>query len=256
MLTTLMKLGLSEKEAKVYLAALELAQDTVQNISKKSGVNRPTTYVILEKLMQMGLISKVEKDRKTLFIAEDPRELENILEKQKREIEDKKGELKAIMEELKALNNTNQEKPIVKYFEGEDGLITLDKYGLEKIDRKIGTISVQPIDLIEKFFPLRRKSAVNERLKHKLKSRIIYTRDEPFTSAQNDSEMREGVFFPRELLPIDATVAVYPGLGVKIFYFGEKKKYGILIEDKDLARNMQLIMELALEGAKVKLKNK
>jgi len=254
MLTTLIKLGLSEKEAKVYLAALELAQDTAQNIAKKAGVNRPTTYVILEHLMQMGLISKVEKGKKTLFIAEDPRELENILDKQKREIDDKKQDLKEIMGELKALNNTNQEKPIVKYFEGEDGLITLDKYGLEKIDKKVGTISIQPIDLIEKYFPHRRKSAVGERIKHKLKSRIIYTRSEPFTKAQNEQEMREGIYFPREKFPIDTTFAVYPGLGVKIFYFGESKKYGILIEDKNLARNMQLIMELALKGAKHSLK--
>lgn len=41
MLTTLMKLGLSEKDAKVYLAALELAQDTVQNIAKKFQFNYP-----------------------------------------------------------------------------------------------------------------------------------------------------------------------------------------------------------------------
>lgn len=72
MISTLIKLGLSEKEAKVYLAALELAQDSAQNIAKKAGVNRPTTYVILEKLMKLGLANTLEENKKTLFVAESP----------------------------------------------------------------------------------------------------------------------------------------------------------------------------------------
>ena len=39
----LQKIGLSEKEAKVYLAALELGQASVQNIARKAEVNRATT---------------------------------------------------------------------------------------------------------------------------------------------------------------------------------------------------------------------
>lgn len=38
----LKELGLADKEARVYLASLELGSDTVQNIAKKSGVNRAT----------------------------------------------------------------------------------------------------------------------------------------------------------------------------------------------------------------------
>lgn len=35
----LISFGLSEKEAKVYLAALELGAETAQNLSKKAGIN-------------------------------------------------------------------------------------------------------------------------------------------------------------------------------------------------------------------------
>jgi sugar-specific transcriptional regulator TrmB len=73
MLETLIKLGLSEKEAAVYLATLELGEDTALNIAEKSQVNRTTTYVILEKLMKLGLASTVERGKKTVFVAEDPR---------------------------------------------------------------------------------------------------------------------------------------------------------------------------------------
>ena len=250
MLTTLMKLGLSEKEAKVYLAALELAQDTVQNIAQKAKVNRPTTYVILEKLMQMGLISKVEKDKRTLFIAEDPRELENLLEKQKRDIEDKKNELKAVMDELKALNNTNQEKPIVKYFEGEDGLIALENYGSHTLKKNPETLSITPIDILENFFPVKRKGAVNQRVKLGIKARTIYTYHDVIPKEIHDKELRDGVFIPRDKFPINTIMSIYPELGVKLFHLDKGKPYGVMIESKELAKNFQYYFELAWIGAK------
>lgn len=50
----LKQLGFSDKEAKVYMASLELGPDTAQEIAKKAGVNRTTTYVIIEKLIKKG----------------------------------------------------------------------------------------------------------------------------------------------------------------------------------------------------------
>ena len=40
--------GLSEKEAKVYMASLEIGEATADQIAKHSGVNRSTTYVQIQ----------------------------------------------------------------------------------------------------------------------------------------------------------------------------------------------------------------
>ena len=53
----LKELGFSEKESEVYLAMLELGPAAVQDIAKKAGVNRSTTYVMIESLKRRGLIS-------------------------------------------------------------------------------------------------------------------------------------------------------------------------------------------------------
>ena len=66
------KLGLSEKEAKVYLASLELGPSPVQVISQKSKVNRATTYVVIDSLMAMGLMSTYDEGKKTFFTSESP----------------------------------------------------------------------------------------------------------------------------------------------------------------------------------------
>ena len=57
----LQQIGLTEKEAKVYLAALELGEKAVQVIAQKAGVNRATTYFILESLIEKGLQRAINK---------------------------------------------------------------------------------------------------------------------------------------------------------------------------------------------------
>jgi len=48
MINELEKLGLNEKEARVYLALLELGESNIQGLSAKSSVKRTTVYDILE----------------------------------------------------------------------------------------------------------------------------------------------------------------------------------------------------------------
>ena len=51
----LTNLGLSEKSAQVYVAALSLGTSSVQTLAKKSGLKRPTAYSYIEELLQEGL---------------------------------------------------------------------------------------------------------------------------------------------------------------------------------------------------------
>jgi sugar-specific transcriptional regulator TrmB len=82
MFDKLRHLGLSENEAKVYMAMLELGPSVVVEIARKSGINRPTTYVQIESLKKKGLVSTQAKGKKQFFIAESPDKLELLIEKQ------------------------------------------------------------------------------------------------------------------------------------------------------------------------------
>ncbi|OGF20302.1 hypothetical protein A2Y83_02925 [Candidatus Falkowbacteria bacterium RBG_13_39_14] len=61
----LIKLGFNEKEAKIYLAALELGETVIQRISKKSGVNRTSAYHVIARLKEKGLMRTITKRKKT-----------------------------------------------------------------------------------------------------------------------------------------------------------------------------------------------
>ena len=245
------KIGLSEKEAKVYLATLELGQDSVQNIAKKAGVNRPTAYFIMERLMELGLASTLEHGKKTLFVAENPKELENLIDRERAEMDSRKTELKESMNQLLAIYNAKEGKPTVRYFEGADGLEALDRYGHDKLKKNSEILNLTPIDLIEKYFPNRRKNSLQERIKLGVKSRTIYTSENgEITGYKNKKELRDGIFVSRSKLPLDATISIYPEWCVKLYYFDPVKPYGVLIESKELSKNFALFFELAWAGAK------
>src|SRR3989344_276954 len=62
-------LGLSEGELSVYLAALELGQANIQDISRKSGTKRASTYNFIDALKERQLISEIKKGRRKLYSA-------------------------------------------------------------------------------------------------------------------------------------------------------------------------------------------
>ena len=111
----LLPYDLSENEAKVYLAALELGESSVERIAKKARQNRTTTYHTISLLRNKGLLSVAKHGKKTVYVAEDPNKLKTGLE-------DKLQSLDALLPELRSIANAIDRKPRVRFFGGFDGL--------------------------------------------------------------------------------------------------------------------------------------
>lgn len=112
---TLTSLGLSEHEAKVYLAAVSLGPATVMKIAAAAEIKRTTVYSVVESLKQKGLMTIVVKGFKNLFAAENPEKLESILET-------RKNLLTQTLPELSALYNLKGGESTIKYYEGITGI--------------------------------------------------------------------------------------------------------------------------------------
>lgn len=119
------KLGFSAKEVAVYRAVLEHGPAPVRTIATVSAVNRGTTYDILKSLMEQGLVSYYHQEKKQYFVAEHPEKLLQMVDARTASLSAAKGEAAAIIPELASLLSRAQEKPVVKYYEGDKGIRTI-----------------------------------------------------------------------------------------------------------------------------------
>lgn len=115
-------IGFSDKEVAVYLALLELGSSAVQPIARKAKVARPTTYLVLEKLLKQGLATRYVEGKKTVFTAESPRQLIQLVEREEQRIKDKRFEVEEALPALQAIIKAGVGKPTVRYFDGIEGL--------------------------------------------------------------------------------------------------------------------------------------
>src|SRR3989344_8865095 len=102
--------GLTEKEAKLYLALLELGQSTSSDLIKKLDYYSKTVYELLEKLMKKGLVSYVIKSNIKYFEAVNPEKFLDMLKEEEDNIKEKENKLKEILPKLKKLKETSKEK--------------------------------------------------------------------------------------------------------------------------------------------------
>src|SRR3989344_897021 len=114
------KLGLSDKEAKVYMAALEIGETTVTELAKKAILKRATVHLAISSLIMLGLLSETKKGKKRVISPVHPRRLLELAKFRANQIEDHFSDLLAIY-------NSPKEKPKIQVFEGEEGVRSLYK---------------------------------------------------------------------------------------------------------------------------------
>jgi sugar-specific transcriptional regulator TrmB len=115
LLNTLIGLGLAEKEAQVYLAAMALGASTVQKIAQSAEIKRTTAYSVLESLKTRGLIRVEQKGWKMLYAAENPEKLELIIEQMRNQVKNN-------LPDFSALYNLHSSGAFIKYYEGIESI--------------------------------------------------------------------------------------------------------------------------------------
>lgn len=248
--TELKKIGLQDKGAAVYLACLELGPSPVQQISRKAKVVRATTYVVLESLMQQGLVTRYKEGKKTLFSAEPPRQLMRLLEKQKEAIEDREHHLQELLPQLQVLMRGDGESPTARYFAGREGLRSIRQEIIRYSNTGDVIYNFTPADHLIGVFP-GDESFYPQRVAKKIVSKTIFTT----RSQQVKKEWLSGGlgkfsdrrYVPPEKYPISGGMTVFKNRIAFGSYAG--KQMGVVIESEVIAEMMRKLFELAWIGA-------
>ena len=110
--------GLSEAEARVYFAVLELGESNAERIAKKARVKRTSIYHTFALLRKKSLLTMVKRGKRSLYVAEDPKKMREMAER-------KLDALDRLLPELRSLARVIDKKPTVSYFEGSEEIRNL-----------------------------------------------------------------------------------------------------------------------------------
>lgn len=114
-LTEIVKnLGLTTQAAKIYLAALDLGEASVQQLARKSRIKRTTLYYILDELIEAGVLIYTKVGKKNYYVPERPA---HLLKRAKERISNFEESLQALEEKTGQVNK----RPRVYFLYGSHG---------------------------------------------------------------------------------------------------------------------------------------
>lgn len=235
----LRNIGLTEKEAHVYLACLELGSVVVSEISKRAKINRVTTYDILEKLIQKGFINFITKHKIKYFDATKP---DFIFDETKRKFD----EFKKALPDLKRLHGETPH-PRVRYFEGIAGIKAIYS---DTLTSKTEILNYANSKEIRQFWPNYDEEYVAKRAKRKIFLRGIAPDDKEGRKVQSENKKyhRQIRLVPERKYDFSNEINIYDNK-VAIISFNEGL-IGIIIESKEIADTQRVIFKMAWELAK------
>lgn len=228
--------GLTHKESKAYVAALELGETTIERLAKKSGIKRTTLYDVVDNLKGRGLISTLRRKKRTYYYAEDPRAISG-------QLKEKQETFESILPELLSIANFIEKKPRIRYFEGLEGLKEVYKETLKFPNQEmLAWISEEAFTNFDE--PWIRKHYIPKRIAQKIWVRAIV----PDTSvmrtfkAADGASLRQTRLVSGEKFPFAIELSLYGKNHIAIMAFEEK--IGMLIESQKIYTTLRSIFEM------------
>lgn len=211
----LAEIGLDTKTETIYRSLLSLGDAPVSRIARDAGVPRTSAYYLLQGLVALGLASTYNARGVRRFVAEHPRKLRDLFERQMIIAE-------RLIPDLEAEIQKNKSGALVRLFEGTDGVRALTEEALKsksKIVYSIGS-SRELLTLLGGkygFGTRRRKQGIRAKV-----LRFARDFDSKNTSAEEKRILPDSFSFPGFILVFDFRVAIIPF---------QKPPVGILIEN-------------------------
>jgi sugar-specific transcriptional regulator TrmB len=127
LLDLLTDLQLNRNEALTYEALLQIDSVSIRKVAALTGINRGTTYEALKHLVTLGLASVKNRGEREYYTAESPEKIHDLIRDKRRDLLDASAAAKTIVPRLLARQALPEGRPVVRYYEGDDGVVTILK---------------------------------------------------------------------------------------------------------------------------------
>jgi len=240
LLPQLQQVGLNQKEAKVYLATLELGEASIQEIAKKSGVKRTSIYNLIDDLIKREIIHVVIKKKKKKFVATEPTALKEMITQRKKALEE-------VLPDLKMLSGVTKKKPRVRFYEGLEGIKAV--YNDNLIDKK----SIKAFTGVTRGYEVLGSYGneyIAKRVTTKIDIRVIAPDDTggKMFKRKDRISRRTTRLIPKKKFPFEIEINIY-GNKASFISYNKQRLMGVIIESPEIAKTMSSIFDFAWEYA-------
>src|SRR3989338_4763915 len=257
MISELLKLGLTDEEARIYVACLEINGGPVSVIARKANVHRVSAYHTLENLLEKRLISVYNRNGVKCFAPEAPEKLEQIAL-------EKVHLAKMLLPQLKTLASAQGFRPRIRFYEGMDGVERVfteslaakgDMSAIAPSGAKAEILGYTNLKQIAERIPTFFAQYTHRRMKSGIKVRYLSPNTvesvhaiDPFLPEKYDPNLIEILLVNKDQFPFDNEILLF-GNQVGIVSLNPEELLGIMVESATLARTMKAIFDLAWLGA-------
>lgn len=245
MISELLKIGLTEEEARIYTAALEINGGPVSTIAKKAGVHRVSCYHTLENLLKKRLLSQYNKNGVKYFAPEPPEQLLALAE-------ERVNLVRSVLPDLKSLAQAVAFRPKIRFYEGRDGVERVFTESLEAEGEILGYTNLRDVTT---FFPKFFTEYTHKKLRKKIKTRYLSPTTvesvhamDPFLPKSFDASLIEILLVNKDQFPFENEMLVFNN-AVGIVSLNKDELLGVIIESPTFARTMKAVFDLAWLGA-------
>ncbi|MFH0912512.1 MAG: helix-turn-helix domain-containing protein [Patescibacteria group bacterium] len=239
-------IGLSEKEAKIYITLVKFGTLTLSMLGRHAGLKRGIVYDLTKKLMTKGIVSLFEKDKKLVAQAQPPENLRALAEAQEMETKLAKKQLEQNIVELKNIYENINLKPNISYLIGDTSIDFLHNDILS--DKKT-------VFLVRSLYDRIMREDILYYISKRAKLGILTEITAPKDPNRTDKELLEKhppsldkkrllirKWLPRGEYDSPIAIQVY-GNKLSFINYRENRKMGLLIEDKDIAESIRQILQ-------------
>jgi HTH-type transcriptional regulator, sugar sensing transcriptional regulator len=238
LLPILTAIGLTDKEARVYLSLIELGTSIVSQVATKARINRVTTYDILKRLKEKGLISTLTKNRLKYFTATDPEIVASSFEQRSKSLTDAVPTLKRLCGETA--------HPRIQYFEGLEGIKAIYE---DTLSAKKEILNFSNSEEIRRYWPTYDKDYVKKRAKKHIHLKGVIPTDEAGKKVKAEDKLynREMRLLPKDQYPFANEINIYNDK-VAIISFSDEL-IGMIIQSKEIANTQRAIFQMCWDFA-------
>lgn len=234
------ELGFSSVESETYWALLNLDRVSIRKVAELSGINRGTTYDAIKTLVSAGLVNARRNGAREYFSAESPEKIYDLIRDRRKELLMTQAVAQEYIPQLLAKKARPQGRPLVRYYEDDEGIVTILKDVLQTCVRlEKPEYYAYSSRLLRKYLYRRLPQFTERRIADGIAIKVI---------AIGEGGSVEGLS-ERKWLPesegsdTSSYTIIYGDKVANVSISSDETPYGVVIEDAGVAAMQRLVFE-------------